>query len=125
MLRLFAPFIPFATDEVWSWWQSGESIHRSSWPKPEELSTGLDGTYLELLPLAEQALFGIRKAKSDAQASMKADVERATLISPAESLDKLELLVADLKAAGRIASIEFKPGDELAVKDVVLAPAAE
>ncbi|NBT49789.1 MAG: valine--tRNA ligase, partial [Actinobacteria bacterium] len=125
MLRLLAPFLPFATDEVWSWWQSGESIHRSSWPKAEELSAGLDSSYLELLPLAEQSLFGIRKAKSDAKASMKADVELAVLVVPAASKSKLELLTADLSAAGRIAKLELVAGDELLVKEVVLTPAAE
>jgi len=80
---------------------------------------------LELLPLAEQALFGIRKAKSDAKASMKADVELAVLAVPADSQSKLELLTADLSAAGRISKLELVAGDELLVKEVVLAPAAE
>jgi valyl-tRNA synthetase len=98
------------------------SIHRSSWPTSEELTEGLDPQYLELLDLAEQALFGIRKAKSDEKASMKADVELAILEVPLGSQSKLELLTADLSAAGRIAKLEMVAGDELIVKRVSLTP---
>ena len=123
LLRLFAPFLPFATDEVWSWWQVGKgSIHRSSWPTPEELEVGLDSANLDLLPLASQALFGTRKAKSDAKASMKADVLSANLVAPKEMIARLELLSLDLKAAGRIAELVMVSGEELALTDVVLAP---
>jgi len=124
LLRLFAPFLPFATDEVWSWWQEG-SIHRSSWPKASELTEGLDSAFLELLPLAEQALFGIRKAKSDAKASMKADVLSATLVIPPAALAQMELLSADLRAAGRIAELSFDSGETLEIRDVLLDTSAE
>ncbi|MFN6316236.1 MAG: valine--tRNA ligase [Rhodoluna sp.] len=124
LLRLFAPFLPFATDEVWSWWQEG-SIHRSSWPKASELTEGLDSAFLELLPLAEQALFGIRKAKSDAKASMKADVLSATLVIPPAALAQMELLSADLRAAGRIAELSFDSGETLEIRDVLLETSAE
>ena len=126
LLRLFAPFLPFATDEVWSWWQTNSgSIHRSSWPTAKELETGLDAANADLLPLASQALFGTRKAKSDAKASMKADVTSAVMTAPAGVLERLEVLSRDLKAAGRIGSLTFAPADEISVTEVVLAPIAE
>ncbi len=126
MLRLFAPFLPFATDEVWSWWQTDTgSIHRAAWPKPEELTQGLDAGNLGVLELAKEALFGLRKAKSDEKVSMKAAVESATLVSPAAVLSTLKLLAADFKAVGKIADLVFEEGDEFAVKNVVLAEVTE
>ncbi len=130
MLRLFAPFLPFTTDEVWSWWQnSGEfathSIHRAAWPTTDELVTGLDAGNHGLLELAATALVGVRKAKSDAKVSMKAEVDSATLEAPAAVLTSLRVLESDLKSVGRIRSLAYSEAEELSLTDVVLSEVAE
>ena len=126
MLRLFAPFLPFATDEVWSWWQTDAgSIHRAAWPTAEELTEGLDGANAPLLGLASSALVGVRKAKSDAKVSMKAAVESAVLEAPAAVLTSLRLLETDLKAVGRIESLGYAEGEEVAMVEVILKAVEE
>jgi valyl-tRNA synthetase len=97
-LRLFAPFLPFVTEEAWSWWQSG-SIHLAQWPSATELPAG--GNPL-LLPDVAAALFGIRGAKSQAKVSMKTEIAKAEFVGPAESLDRLRAVAADLCSVGHI-----------------------
>ena len=126
LLRLFAPFLPFATEEVWAWWQGDSgSIHRAPWPTVDELTSELDASNHGLLELASTALVGIRKAKSDAKASMKAEVLTATLSAPAAVLTSLRLFESDLKGVGRIEDLAYAEGEELAVVDVVLKQTEE
>ena len=122
-LRLFAPFLPFVTEEVWSWWQEG-SVHRATWPTAEELAGGPDvpgGT----LAAVGDVLSLVRKAKSEAKVSMRADVSRVVVSATPEVLARVQGGVEDLRAAGRIAELELVasdgPGDAVAV-DVELAP---
>jgi valyl-tRNA synthetase len=112
-LRLLAPFIPFATEEVWSWWQKG-SIHQASWPAEQELA-GYDGE--ELVDIAAQALIAVRKSKSDMKLSMKAEITSATLTGPAD----LAKILTDLKAVGRITDLVLQQGNEVALSEVVFA----
>ncbi|MEN0071583.1 MAG: class I tRNA ligase family protein, partial [Propionicimonas sp.] len=121
LLRLFAPFLPFVTEEVWSWWQAG-SVHHAEWPAADELPAGGDAS---LLSVVAAALIGIRGAKSQAKASMKTEVVRADLSGPAEVVAALRLVEGDLRAVGRIVGeVRWaESGDSLTV-DVELAPAA-
>jgi len=130
MLRLLAPFLPFATDEVWGWWQNTDagqtkSIHRAAWPTVQELTAGLDASNHGLLELVSAALIGVRKAKSDAKVSMKAPVESATLQAPAAVLTSLRVISGDIKSVGRIADLAYQEGEVVALTDVVLAEATE
>ncbi len=114
MVRLLAPFIPYATEEVWSWWQQG-SVHRASWPSESELADYSDA---DLYGLASEALILVRKTKSDAKLSMKAEILSAELSGPAE----LAKLRSDLMAVGKIAQLALSEG-ALALTKVEFDPA--
>jgi valyl-tRNA synthetase len=125
--RLFAPFLPFVSEEVWSWWQPG-SIHLARWPDADELTAAFGGAQSDAreqraLELAADVLREVRKAKSQARRPMRAPVARAVVRDTAERLDALELAIDDLRLAGSIdvvETVEIVDGDELAV-DVELA----
>jgi valyl-tRNA synthetase len=108
LLRLFAPFVPYVTEEVWSWWRDG-SVHKSTWPTTYELTRVAPEGDAGLLDLAGDALRQVRRAKSDRKLSMKADVPLAEALGPAALLERLTLIEGDLKAAGRIAKLDMLP----------------
>lgn len=109
-LRLLAPYLPFATEEVWSWWQEG-SIHLSSWPVADVDIAVADQDPAVLDAVAE-VLAGIRGAKSTAQVSMKTEVSKAEVTGPAARLTLAERAENDLRAAGRITGeILWSPED--------------
>src|SRR6056297_3132623 len=123
-LRLFAPFLPFTTEEVWSWMHE-HSIHRASWPSPDELAVAADGDP-RVLEMTGAALSGVRKAKSDAKASMKAAITEATVEGAPGDVEAIGAARADLAAAGSIAELIVVPGadDAPLTVNAVLAPVA-
>ncbi len=119
--RLFAPFLPFVAEEVWSWWQPG-SIHLASWPDAAELLAELDRVgddgreEDEALAVAADVLSEVRKAKSQAQRPMRAPVRLVRVHDIPARLRALQLGLDDLLQAGAIERLEPVESDEPAVE---------
>jgi valyl-tRNA synthetase len=101
LLRLFAPFLPYVTEEVWSWWQEG-SVHRAPWPDVSQLrEVAADGHGL-VFDEAAAVLGEIRKAKTEAKQSLRAPVSRVTVRDEAHRLEALRPSLGDITDAGTI-----------------------
>ncbi|MGG5260885.1 valine--tRNA ligase [Phycicoccus avicenniae] len=123
VLRLFAPVLPFVTEEVWSWTHETGSVHRAAWPTLDEVPAGGDAA---VLAAVGAALAVVRKAKSEAKVGMRAEVPTATLVGPAGLLEHVRTGEADLRAAGRLTgSLEYAEGEEVATRDLELVPVAK
>jgi valyl-tRNA synthetase len=114
LLRLFAPVMPFVTEEIWSWWQEG-SVHRAPWPQTSDgavgpvalaatISAAADGTG-EVYTRAVELLAAIRRAKSEARVGPRSPVERVSVCGPAEQVFALRLVEDDLRAAQNVAEL--------------------
>ncbi len=123
LLRLFAPFLPFATEEIWSWWKPG-SVHKASWPTEAEIlavAGGADDRGVLALQMAAQILGDIRKKKSEEQRQLKTPVARVVIRAPENKLELLPDIEQDLRASGQIQQIDTLVSEVLQV-DVELAP---
>ncbi|MFG1699175.1 valine--tRNA ligase [Nonomuraea sp. NPDC049309] len=114
LLRLFAPFLPFVTEEVWSWWREG-SVHRASWPVAER-GTGDPA----VLAVASDVLAQVRKAKSEAKLSMRAEVSRLSVWTP--DVELLKQAQDDVCAAGNVEEFVLDHGEQLKVEVDLAAP---
>ena len=99
MLKLFAPFLPFVTEEVWSWWKDG-SVHTSAWPTAEVLRT-FNGN-ADVVTASAEVLSQLRKVKSEAKVSMKAGLRDVVITASASQIDLIKSAQSDLSAAGRV-----------------------
>ena len=124
LLRLFAPFQPFVTEEVWSWWHDG-SVHTAPWPTSQELLALIGGADESAAPALERAalvLGEVRKTKSEAKRKLSTPVTRLVVRDTAERLGALRTAEADLVSSGFVETLVTEEAESFAV-EVTLAPA--
>jgi valyl-tRNA synthetase len=105
--RLLAPILPFAAEETWSWWQSG-SIHGQPWP--EAIALGGDPALID--PVLD-VLARVRRTKTEAKVSQRAEVASVVVTLPAALSESFRAGTADLLEAGSIRALEDVDGDQL------------
>ncbi len=104
--RLFAPMLPFVTEEIWSWWQNG-SIHNAPWPT----SNALGATGVDILGPVCEVLAVIRRAKTEAKTSQRTPVAVATVTADSTFITAVQTGQADLIDAGTVENLRFVEGD--------------
>ena len=120
ILRLFAPFLPYVTEEAWSWWQDG-SVHHAAWPAPGEGAPEQPTAALSAaLSAASGAIAAIRGAKSGARVSMRTPVRALVVTARQDHLDAVLAVLADVRAAGRVEHAELRCGDTEPAYEVTL-----
>jgi valyl-tRNA synthetase len=134
LLRLFAPALPYITEEVWSWAfadETGEaSIHRAPWPAADDFA-GIDAPADPgCFDVAVACLTAINKAKSEGGVSVGRSVASVTLAAAPATIARLEPVLGDVLASARVASHILEPRAALAdgsveVGDITFALAQE
>jgi valyl-tRNA synthetase len=117
VLKLFAPFLPYVTEEVWSWWREG-SIHTAPWPTAEELTSLLADNSTETARADQQTyswatdlLFEVRKQRSEAKQPLKVPITMVTVKAEAAAVALMPIVDADLRAALRVQAFATSVGE--------------
>ena len=122
LLRLFAPFVPTITDEVWSWTfaeETGyESIHQTPWPSLAASENMPQRFQLAPVPAPQsetsfetacRAIGAVRKAKHEAKIGLGKPLGSLEMSASSDLLEQLRLVAADVADAGGATEIGYQP----------------
>ena len=110
MLRLFAPFLPFVTEEVWSWWQPG-SVHRANWPDAAEIERDA-GDAESAYEHASAITAVIRQQRSEKKLGFSVPVRAHTsAMHKSETVDYGIMLAGERVLVLDTGTLVMKPGD--------------
>jgi valyl-tRNA synthetase len=122
--RLFAPILPFATEEVWRWWNDG-SVHTASWPTTTELTDDIPALDDSVITSICDTLALIRRAKTEAKVSQRAVVTHAKVTATPEQIAIIRKGFSDITDAGSVQHVDYvDTGDTTVAVEVTLEPAS-
>ena len=135
-LRLFAPFLPFITEEIWSWrFSSGPekegSIHVAPWPSAAEYEGITAPDVTGCYDAGVEVLIKMRSAKTEGKRNLRWPIKELTVTGSTEHIRALEAALDDVLEAGTVDRKGFKtvvgtpPEGELFGVEAVLAPEEE
>lgn len=111
-VRCFAPFLPFMTEEIWSWRfkeiTGSDSVHKSNWPQVEEFELYFIGENDQSLKIAIQILEAVRNEKSEKKVSLASEVEELEIFYSENLMQIVLHLKADLERSCRVNEGGFK-----------------
>ena len=117
ILKLWAPFLPHITEEIYQTHytkkEGSASIHVSRWPIFNE--NWVFEKEAESGDLAVELIGAVRKAKAEKKWSMGKEFSKLTIACPELTEKKLELVMVDVKTTVRAKEIDFEEGEELEV----------
>ncbi len=142
LLRLFAPVLPYITEEIWSWVFAEEtghpSIHKAPWPSEKEFEGIAAPTHTTSFELAVDLLTAINRAKAEAKVSAGRVVESLTIVATQPTLDQAEPIMKSALAAARVEShrtmatsvipeedLPEVPDGDFVIENAVFAPKPE
>ena len=150
LLRLFAPFVPTITDEVWSWSFAEEtgctSIHQAPWPLTDATTESLEAPSIangkrlsgqfELRSVSEpktaasfraacRAIAAVRKAKHEAQIGLGKPLATLEIAATGDAIAELELVASDVADAGGAPSIDFVVDADLSGYEAKVTPVVD
>ncbi|HEX9187053.1 MAG TPA: valine--tRNA ligase [Vicinamibacteria bacterium] len=131
LLRLLAPYLPYVTEEVWSWGFAAatgqRSIHRAPWPSPLDFAGVPEGPEAgAAFDAACAFLEAVRRAKSAAGATVGRQLARLRVQASPRTVALLRPCLADLASAARaegevLAAREGMEDGSFEVTEIVLA----
>jgi valyl-tRNA synthetase len=116
LVRMLAPFLPHLCEEVWNWCYSEDdgmhaSVHKSPWPVSDEFAAIVEPEHAEAYDAALVVIEAVRKAKADANLSVKAPVKRVSVMAKTDTLAAIRATSDDITRMLSIEAMDLAEGE--------------